>query len=212
MEVKKSQHKYIIGPKGNTLQEILETTGVSVEMPPLDSSSETIILRGEPDKLGPALTQVYAKVRGSDGDPPWCSVQLNEAPPSFSPAHAFIVKVCLCFRAGEERDGGGGDRSSLAAPLHHRQEGTKHRADHAAAPTGEEKSTGGCRGSTREASAGVTCTFTQVHIEFTDGEERISLEGPTEEVEQAQAQIQEIIKDLVREGLQRGSPGASRQS
>lgn len=38
----------------------------------------------------------------------------------------------------------------------------------------------------------------QVHIEFTDGEERISLEGPTEEVEQAQAQIQEIIKDLVR--------------
>lgn len=64
VEVKKSQHKYIIGPKGNTLQEILEATGVSVEMPPLDSSSETIILRGEPDKLGPALTQVYAKVRG----------------------------------------------------------------------------------------------------------------------------------------------------
>lgn len=63
MEVKKSQHKYIIGPKGNTLQEILETTGVSVEMPQLDSGSETIILRGEPDKLGPALTQVYAKVR-----------------------------------------------------------------------------------------------------------------------------------------------------
>lgn len=95
MEVKKSQHKYIIGPKGNTLQEILETTGVSVEMPPLDSSSETIILRGEPDKLGPALTQVYAKVRGGgDGDPPGRSVPLKEAPPSFSPAHAFIVKVC----------------------------------------------------------------------------------------------------------------------
>lgn len=37
----------------------------------------------------------------------------------------------------------------------------------------------------------------KVHIEFTDGEERISLEGPTEEVEQAQTQIQEIIKDLV---------------
>ncbi|KAG7243415.1 hypothetical protein INR49_011872 [Caranx melampygus] len=63
VEVKKSQHKYIIGPKGNTLQEILEATGVSVEMPPLDSGSETIILRGEPDKLGPALTQVYAKAK-----------------------------------------------------------------------------------------------------------------------------------------------------
>ncbi|KAG7257784.1 hypothetical protein CRUP_013482, partial [Coryphaenoides rupestris] len=32
---------------------------------------------------------------------------------------------------------------------------------------------------------------------LTDGEERISLEGPTEEVEQAQTQIQEIIKDLL---------------
>ncbi|KTG45664.1 hypothetical protein cypCar_00001801 [Cyprinus carpio] len=63
VEVKKSQHKYIVGPKGNTLQEILENTGVSVEMPPLDSASETIILRGEPDKLGPALTQVYAKAK-----------------------------------------------------------------------------------------------------------------------------------------------------
>ena len=35
--------------------------GVSVEMPPLDSDLETITLRGEPDKLGRALTQVYEK-------------------------------------------------------------------------------------------------------------------------------------------------------
>uniref|UniRef100_A0A8C3A2Z6 Vigilin n=1 Tax=Cyclopterus lumpus TaxID=8103 RepID=A0A8C3A2Z6_CYCLU len=61
VEVKKSQHKYVIGPKGNTLQEILEKTGVSVEIPPSDSSSETVILRGEPDRLGQALTEVYAK-------------------------------------------------------------------------------------------------------------------------------------------------------
>lgn len=63
VEVKKSQHKYVIGPKGNTLQEILDKTGVSVEIPPSDSSSETVILRGEPDRLGQALTEVYAKVR-----------------------------------------------------------------------------------------------------------------------------------------------------
>ncbi|XP_012590226.1 PREDICTED: vigilin [Condylura cristata] len=52
VEVKKSQHKYVIGPKGNSLQEILERTGVSVEIPPSDSASETVILRGEPEKLG----------------------------------------------------------------------------------------------------------------------------------------------------------------
>ncbi|XP_034533086.1 vigilin [Notolabrus celidotus] len=133
VEVKKSQHKYIIGPKGNTLQEILETTGVSVEMPPLDSGSETIILRGEPDKLGPALTQVYAKAK---------SVMVVEVT---APAwlHRFII------------------------------------------------------GKKGQNIGRITQQLPRVHIEFTDGEERISLEGPTEEVEQAQAQIQEIIKDLL---------------
>uniref|UniRef100_A0A8C6WP02 Vigilin n=1 Tax=Neogobius melanostomus TaxID=47308 RepID=A0A8C6WP02_9GOBI len=133
VEVKKSQHKYIIGPKGNTLQEILEATGVSVEMPPLDSASETIILRGEPDKLGPALTQVYAKAK---------SVMVVEVT---APAwlHRFII------------------------------------------------------GKKGQNIGRITQQLPRVHIEFTDGEERISLEGPTEEVEQAQAQIQEIIKDLL---------------
>lgn len=39
VEVKKSQHKYVTGPKGNSLQEILERTGVSVDFPPSDSIS-----------------------------------------------------------------------------------------------------------------------------------------------------------------------------
>jgi len=62
VEVKKSQHKYIIGVKGQNLQEILAETGVSVEVPPLDSSSDTITLRGDSEKLGLALTAVYTKV------------------------------------------------------------------------------------------------------------------------------------------------------
>ncbi|KAF7705638.1 hypothetical protein HF521_020924 [Silurus meridionalis] len=133
VEVKKSQHKYIIGPKGNSLQEIMESTGVSVEIPPLDSSSETIILRGEPDKLGPALTQVYAKAK---------SVMAVEVT---APAwlHRFII------------------------------------------------------GKKGQNIGRITQQLPSVHIEFTDGEERIVLEGPTEEVEQAQAQIQEIINDLM---------------
>uniref|UniRef100_A0AAZ3PBF8 Vigilin n=1 Tax=Oncorhynchus tshawytscha TaxID=74940 RepID=A0AAZ3PBF8_ONCTS len=133
VEVKKSQHKYIVGPKGNSLHEIMETTGVSVEMPPLDSCSETIILRGEPDKLGPALTQVYAKAK---------SVMVVEVT---APAwlHRFII------------------------------------------------------GKKGQNIGRITQQLPKVHIEFTDGEERISLEGPTEEVEQAQVQIQDIIRDLL---------------
>eukprot|EP00118_Oscarella_pearsei_P024630 m.306469 g.306469 ORF g.306469 m.306469 type:complete len:1252 (+) comp41271_c0_seq1:220-3975(+) len=61
VEVKKSQHKYVCGPRRNNLQEIMDLYDVSVEVPPIEGSSETITLRGEPDKLGLALTKVYEK-------------------------------------------------------------------------------------------------------------------------------------------------------
>jgi len=61
VEVKKSQHKYVIGPRGNSINEILAETGVFVEMPSSESNSETITLRGPQDKLGLALTKVYEK-------------------------------------------------------------------------------------------------------------------------------------------------------
>lgn len=61
VDVKKSQHKYVIGPKGATLNEILRQTGVSVEVPPPEEESDTITLRGEPNALGRALSIVYEK-------------------------------------------------------------------------------------------------------------------------------------------------------
>lgn len=41
-----------MGPRASTIQEILKETGVSVEMPPSDSSIGTITLRGPHDRLG----------------------------------------------------------------------------------------------------------------------------------------------------------------
>lgn len=61
VEVRKSQHKYVIGPKGSGIAEILQDSGVSVEMPPTDTDKETITLRGPQEKLGLALTKVYEK-------------------------------------------------------------------------------------------------------------------------------------------------------
>lgn len=37
-----------------------------------------------------------------------------------------------------------------------------------------------------------------MHIEFTEGEDKITLEGPTKDVQIVQGQIQEIVTDLVR--------------
>lgn len=61
VEVPRAQHKYVVGPRGTTIQEILRITGVSVEMPATDAATDTIILRGPHDKLGNALATVYEK-------------------------------------------------------------------------------------------------------------------------------------------------------
>uniref|UniRef100_A0A674P2N1 Vigilin n=1 Tax=Takifugu rubripes TaxID=31033 RepID=A0A674P2N1_TAKRU len=133
VEVKKSQHKYVIGPKGNTLQEILDKTGVSVEIPPSDSSSETIILRGEPDRLGQALTEVYAKANSY-------TIGMVSAP---SWLHRFII------------------------------------------------------GKKGQNLAKITQQMPKVHIEFTEGEDRITLEGPTKDVQMVQSQIEVTVADLI---------------
>ncbi|XP_034942001.1 vigilin [Chelonus insularis] len=61
VEVPRSQHKYVIGPQRSTIAEILQLTGVSVEMPSGDSPTGTITLRGPQEKLGQALDKVYEK-------------------------------------------------------------------------------------------------------------------------------------------------------
>lgn len=60
IEVKKAQHKYILGPGGQNLRNLFAKTGVSVELPN-ESESETITLRGELSKLGPALSELYSQ-------------------------------------------------------------------------------------------------------------------------------------------------------
>ncbi|XP_061833456.1 high density lipoprotein binding protein a isoform X1 [Nerophis lumbriciformis] len=133
VEVKKSQHKYVIGPKGNTLQEILDRTGVSVEIPPSDSNSETVILRGESDRLGQALTEVYAKANSYTAS--------SVTAPSW--LHRFII------------------------------------------------------GKKGQNLAKITQIMPKVHIEFTEGEDKIALEGPTKDVQMVQSQIEVIVSDLV---------------
>lgn len=81
MEVNKKQHKYVIGPRGQALQEILASYQTSVEVPPLESNSSTITLRGDPVSLGQALNAVYQKAN---------SVVSFEVPAA-SWLHRFII-------------------------------------------------------------------------------------------------------------------------
>jgi rRNA processing protein Krr1/Pno1 len=61
IQITKSQHKLIIGRAGSGVHEIFREHGVYVQVPKLDSESETIYLLGEESKLGAALGAVCAR-------------------------------------------------------------------------------------------------------------------------------------------------------
>ncbi len=132
LEVRKCQHKYVIGPRGSNITEILEKTGVSVEMPSLDTVSETITLRGEQSQLGQAITMVYDKansvVISEVGAPAWL--------------HRFIIG----------------------------RQGKNIRS--------------------------ITQNLSNVHVEFEEGRDKITLEGPPQQVEEARRALEEISRDL----------------
>jgi len=59
--VPKHKHKYVIGPKGVNLDEIMERFQVVVDIPPADSEEDMLVLRGNQSSLVHALTCVYEK-------------------------------------------------------------------------------------------------------------------------------------------------------
>eukprot|EP00123_Amoebidium_parasiticum_P017972 comp24051_c0_seq1/m.43173 comp24051_c0_seq1/g.43173 ORF comp24051_c0_seq1/g.43173 comp24051_c0_seq1/m.43173 type:complete len:1290 (-) comp24051_c0_seq1:407-4276(-) len=61
VNVPKDQHRWVVGPRGRTLEAIFNQTGVLVEMPPADSDSESLTLRGDGAHLVKALAVVMEK-------------------------------------------------------------------------------------------------------------------------------------------------------
>ncbi|KAJ3082951.1 hypothetical protein HK102_001369 [Quaeritorhiza haematococci] len=59
--VKKRQHRFIIGPKGSVLQEILQKTGCYVELPLHSDPSDMVTIRGPDTMLSTALNMVIEK-------------------------------------------------------------------------------------------------------------------------------------------------------
>ncbi|CAK1581897.1 unnamed protein product [Parnassius mnemosyne] len=133
VEVPKSQHKYVIGARGTTIQEILKETGVSVEMPPPDSPTGTITLHGPHNKIGMALSMVCDK--------------------------ANSVKTATVD-----------------------------------APTWIHKYIIGKNGSNIKK---ITQDLSKVHIDITHSEDKVKIDGPPEEVERAQVELDEFVKNLL---------------
>lgn len=105
-----------------------------MEVPPAESDSSTITLRGEPHLLGQALSAVYQKANSV--------VTYEVSAPSW--LHRFII--------GKQ----GANIKKLMNEV------------------------------------------PKVHIEFTEGEDKITLEGPPEEVTVAQKELEKIVAELKR--------------
>ncbi|XP_046605985.1 vigilin [Neodiprion virginianus] len=133
VEVPKSQHKHVIGPRGSTIAEILQLTGVSVEMPAADSATGTITLRGPQEKLGLALGKVYEKA--------------NSVRSTTVEAPAWIHKYIIGRKGANIKK--------------------------------------------------ITQDLSNVHVEFTNTEDKIKIEGPPEDVEKVQTELQNMVTDLI---------------
>lgn len=133
VEVPKSQHKYVIGARGITIQEILKKTEVSVEMPPPDSSSGTITLHGPYTKIGMALSMVREKANS-------VKTATVEAPTWI---HKYII---------------GKNGSNIRK---------------------------------------ITQDYNKIHVDITHSEDRIKIDGPPEDVERAQLELDAFVKNLI---------------
>ncbi|KAI8085297.1 hypothetical protein BDF21DRAFT_443624 [Thamnidium elegans] len=63
ISIPKRQHKYLYGKNGETLKEILNESGCTVELPALEDPSENVTIRGPDAQLVNGLTVVMAKAR-----------------------------------------------------------------------------------------------------------------------------------------------------
>lgn len=76
IDIPKSQHRHIIGPKGSGIHEIFGRHEVIVDVPHRDSDSHQVTLKGEPQHLAPALNAVYVLANSHAtralAAPSWC--------------------------------------------------------------------------------------------------------------------------------------------
>ncbi|KAG0209573.1 hypothetical protein BGX33_005468 [Mortierella sp. NVP41] len=65
INIPKRQHRFLVGTKGVHINEIHAATGCTIEIPPVDSTSDSIVVRGPEDELIPALTLIMEKANSS---------------------------------------------------------------------------------------------------------------------------------------------------
>uniref|UniRef100_A0A8C5JYE0 Vigilin n=1 Tax=Jaculus jaculus TaxID=51337 RepID=A0A8C5JYE0_JACJA len=207
--IPKEHHRFVIGKNGEKLQDLELKTATKIQIPRPDDPSNQIKITGTKEGIEKARHEVLLISAEQDKR----AVERLEVEKAF---HPFIAGPYnrLVGEIMQET----GTRINIPPPSVNRTEivftGEKEQLAQAVARIKkiyEEKANSFTVSSVSAPSwlhrfiigkkgqnlAKITQQMPKVHIEFTEGEDKIILEGPTEDVNVAQEQIEGIVKDLI---------------
>uniref|UniRef100_A0A2K5Q6D2 Vigilin n=1 Tax=Cebus imitator TaxID=2715852 RepID=A0A2K5Q6D2_CEBIM len=207
--IPKEHHRFVIGKNGEKLQDLELKTATKIQIPRPDDPSNQIKITGTKEGIEKARHEVLLISAEQDKR----AVERLEVEKAF---HPFIAGPYnrLVGEIMQET----GTRINIPPPSVNRTEivftGEKEQLAQAVARIKkiyEEKANSFTVSSVAAPSwlhrfiigkkgqnlAKITQQMPKVHIEFTEGEDKITLEGPTEDVNVAQEQIESMVKDLI---------------
>ncbi|PNJ10442.1 LOW QUALITY PROTEIN: HDLBP isoform 2 [Pongo abelii] len=207
--IPKEHHRFVIGKNGEKLQDLELKTATKIQIPRPDDPSNQIKITGTKEGIEKARHEVLLISAEQDKR----AVERLEVEKAF---HPFIAGPYnrLVGEIMQET----GTRINIPPPSVNRTEivftGEKEQLAQAVARIKkiyEEKANSFTVSSVAAPSwlhrfiigkkgqnlAKITQQMPKVHIEFTEGEDKITLEGPTEDVSVAQEHIEGMVKDLI---------------
>uniref|UniRef100_A0A8P4KSV1 Vigilin n=1 Tax=Dicentrarchus labrax TaxID=13489 RepID=A0A8P4KSV1_DICLA len=207
--IPKEHHRFVIGKNGEKLQELELKTATKIQIPRPDDPSnqikisgtkeglekakhEILLISAEQDKRAvervnidkvyhPFITGAYNKVVGEMMQE--TGARINVPPPSVNKTEIVIT--------GEK------EQVALAVAMIKKvseEKANSYTVSSVSAPSWLHRFIIGKKG---QNLAKITQQMPKVHIEFTEGEDKITLEGPTKDVQMVQTQIEAIVTDLV---------------
>uniref|UniRef100_A0A4W5RJD7 Vigilin n=1 Tax=Hucho hucho TaxID=62062 RepID=A0A4W5RJD7_9TELE len=179
--IPKEHHRFVIGKNGEKLQELELKTATKIQIPRPDDPSNHIKISGTKEGLEKAKHEILLISAEQVASlvsyqlPSYRSSGLWSRRTSSHDLNVFSVckrhPVCVFFPQANSYT-----VSSVVAPswLHRFIIGKKG-----------------------QNLAKITQQMPKVHIEFTEGEDKITLEGPTKDMQMVQSQMEAIVTDLV---------------
>uniref|UniRef100_A0A4X2LU28 Vigilin n=1 Tax=Vombatus ursinus TaxID=29139 RepID=A0A4X2LU28_VOMUR len=207
--IPKEHHRFVIGKNGEKLQDLELKTATKIQIPrPEDPSNqikitgtkegiekarhEVLLISAEQDKRAverldvekvfhPFIAGPYNKLVGEIMQE--TGTRINIPPPS-------VNRTEIVFT---------GEKEQLAQAVArikkiYEEKANSFTVSSVSAPSWLHRFIIGKKG---QNLAKITQQMPKVHIEFTEGEDKITLEGPTDDVDVAQEQIEAMVKDLI---------------